>query len=102
MALFDIFKRKKSEPAQAPEVKTEVVEQAQVTPTDNQPAPAEENPAAPVAEPQSSSQAEVTEGLKKTKEGFFGKLARAVATKVFRSELCSWKMASSSSVRDRL
>ncbi len=56
MALFDIFKRKKSEPV-APQVEEAVAEQ---------PAPA-------------SQQEEITEGLKKTKEGFFGKLARAVA-----------------------
>ncbi|MBQ1214482.1 MAG: signal recognition particle-docking protein FtsY, partial [Tidjanibacter sp.] len=79
MALFDIFRRKKAEPAPS--------EQAQQPITTEHPAPvAEEQQSAPIEEQKSahteehtSSQAEVTEGLKKTKEGFFGKLARAVA-----------------------
>ena len=79
MALFDIFRRKKAEPAPS--------EQAQQPITTEHPAPvAEEQQSAPIKEQKSahteehtSSQAEVTEGLKKTKEGFFGKLARAVA-----------------------
>ena len=70
MALFDIFKKKKSEPTTeqaAPQVTPDV------TPTS---VPTEE-PQQPAEEP--SQQEEITEGLKKTKEGFFGKLARAVA-----------------------
>ena len=55
MALFDIFKRKKSDA-------TESVEQLPST-----------------EQPQMTQQEEVDEGLRKTKEGFFGKLARAVA-----------------------
>ena len=57
MALFDIFKRRKAEPAATQE---DVV-------------------VAPAQEQQDNQQEEINEGLKKTKEGFFGKLARAVA-----------------------
>lgn len=94
MALFDIFKRRKAEPMASaqrevtPEVApessvnnevateatatSEVVAQSPVT-TPQQPTEA----SAP--KPQTSQQAEINEGLRKTKEGFFGKLARAVA-----------------------
>ena len=60
MALFDIFKRRKAEPA--------------ATQEDVVAAPAQEK-----QEQQDNQQEEINEGLKKTKEGFFGKLARAVA-----------------------
>lgn len=104
MALFDIFKRRKAEPV-APakqEVAPEVAPQSSVnngvapeaptapelvaeTPVSE--APVSETPVvapqqpleAPVPQPQPSQQAEINEGLRKTKEGFFGKLARAVA-----------------------
>ena len=74
MALFDIFRRKKAEPAateqaQPQQPTTATTEQA-VTPTEQ---------TTPATEQEPSSQEEVTRGLAKTKEGFFGKLARAVA-----------------------
>ncbi len=74
MALFDIFRRKKAEPAateqaQPQQPTTATTEQA-VTPTEQ---------SAPATEQEPSSQEEITRGLAKTKEGFFGKLARAVA-----------------------
>lgn len=59
MALFDIFKKRKTEPVAAQE---EVVA-----------APAQEK------QEEQTQQEEIDEGLKKTKEGLFGKLARAVA-----------------------
>lgn len=70
MALFDIFRRRKNEqqpqqPATATE-QTSATAESTTTPT-------------PAAEQPSSQQQEITEGLRKTKEGFFGKLARAVA-----------------------
>ena len=63
MALFDIFKKKKTEPAaeQNTQPQEHSVEEAPQTTSDK------------------SQQEEIDEGLKKTKEGFFGKLARAVA-----------------------
>ena len=63
MALFDIFKKKKTEPAaeQSTQPQEHSVEEAPQTTSDK------------------SQQEEIDEGLKKTKEGFFGKLARAVA-----------------------
>lgn len=74
MALFDIFKRRKAEPATpAPAPQAEGV----ATPTEAPAAPVEES--ATVTTPAPSQQEEINEGLKKTKEGFFGKLARAVA-----------------------
>ena len=63
MALFDIFKRRKAE--------SEQTEQT----NNSQP---QEQPAVEVDTP-TNKQEEIDEGLKKTKEGFFGKLARAVA-----------------------
>ena len=79
MALFDIFRRKKAEPAateQTPQPAT--TEHSAPVAEEKQSAQIEEQKSAHTEE-QTSSQAEVTEGLKKTKEGFFGKLARAVA-----------------------
>ena len=63
MALFDIFKKKKTEPAaqQSTQPQEHSVEEAPQTTSEK------------------SQQEEIDEGLKKTKEGFFGKLARAVA-----------------------
>lgn len=69
MALFDIFKKKKSEQAAPNTAETPVAAGTPSATTATQ----QENTAQP------SQQAEITEGLKKTKEGFFGKLARAVA-----------------------
>ncbi|MBQ2797554.1 MAG: signal recognition particle-docking protein FtsY [Tidjanibacter sp.] len=69
MALFDIFKKKKAEPTQEPAQNN--------APTEARQQPTTEEVAEPVGE--SSQQEEIDEGLKKTKEGFFGKLARAVA-----------------------
>ncbi|MBR3682336.1 MAG: signal recognition particle-docking protein FtsY [Tidjanibacter sp.] len=68
MALFDIFKKKKAE------------QQVQAATQENTPTE-EQHSTVEVAEPtsESSQQEEIDEGLKKTKEGFFGKLARAVA-----------------------
>ena len=96
MALFDIFRRKKAEPAateQTPQpVNTEhsapvaeeqqsaqIEEQKSVHTEEQQSAHTEEHTSSQAEVQATSSQAEVTEGLKKTKEGFFGKLARAVA-----------------------
>lgn len=73
MALFDIFKRRKAEP-QAPVAESKAPEVAQQDDNIVEAPKEEEAPA-----PQPSQQEEVTEGLRKTKEGFFGKLARAVA-----------------------
>lgn len=63
MALFDIFKKKKTEPAAEQNIQPQEhsVEETPQTTNDK------------------SQQEEIDEGLKKTKEGFFGKLARAVA-----------------------
>ena len=69
MALFDIFKRRKEEPA-TPQVEAVVAEES---------APVEVAPEEATQPSQPSQQEEITEGLKRTKEGFFGKLARAVA-----------------------
>lgn len=69
MALFDIFKRRKEEPA-IPQVEAVVTEES---------APVEVAPVEATQPSQPSQQEEVAEGLKRTKEGFFGKLARAVA-----------------------
>ena len=69
MALFDIFKRRKEEPA-TPQVEAVVTEES---------APVEVAPEEATQPSQPSQQEEIIEGLKKTKEGFFGKLARAVA-----------------------
>ena len=73
MALFDIFKRKKSEPAAEQTAEQVAPNTTEVTPKSD----SAKEPQQPIAEP--SQQEEITEGLKKTKEGFFGKLARAVA-----------------------
>ena len=70
MALFDIFRRRKNE--QQPQQPATATEQTSATAeSTTTPTPATEQP--------SSQQQEITEGLRKTKEGFFGKLARAVA-----------------------
>ncbi len=69
MALFDIFKRRKEEPA-IPQVEAVVTEES---------AHVEVAPVEATQPSQPSQQEEVAEGLKRTKEGFFGKLARAVA-----------------------
>ena len=86
MALFDIFKRRKAEPvAPAPATKEASVENSAEAPAAPVEAPAAAHEsAAPavepaVATPAPSQQEEINEGLRKTKEGFFGKLARAVA-----------------------
>ena len=72
MALFDIFKKKKAEP-------TESVEQAQEVAVAEAPAVEQTEQVEQEEQTQQTQQEEITEGLKKTKEGFFGKLARAVA-----------------------
>ena len=72
MALFDIFKKKKAEP-------TESVEQAQEVAVAEAPAVEQTEQTEQEEQTQQTQQEEITEGLKKTKEGFFGKLARAVA-----------------------
>lgn len=100
MALFDIFKRRKAETPQRVEQQQENIAQpsateqpapqTEQTPQVEQPAPqteqtrqeqqtlqAEQTPVATMGV--SAEQEEINEGLRKTKEGFFGKLARAVA-----------------------
>jgi signal recognition particle GTPase len=81
MALFDIFRRKKAEPAPVAEEQqsAQIEEQKSVHTEEQQSAHTEEHTSSQAEVQATSSQAEVTEGLKKTKEGFFGKLARAVA-----------------------
>ncbi|MBO7197800.1 MAG: signal recognition particle-docking protein FtsY [Tidjanibacter sp.] len=69
MALFDIFRRRKAEPV-APTPAPEVEATTHSAP---------ELPAEEPAEVVPARQEEIDEGLKKTKEGFFGRLARAVA-----------------------
>ena len=79
MALFDIFRRRKAEPVAptpAPEVEATTHSAPEVEATTHS---APELPAEEPAEVVPARQEEIDEGLKKTKEGFFGKLARAVA-----------------------
>lgn len=81
MALFDIFKRKRTatEEVAAPQTQTQEPQQPQQpTSEEVETTPKVAEVAAQAAE-QKASQEEINRGLQKTKEGFFGKLARAVA-----------------------